>query len=123
MKHNALTDCIPFVCGVLVLAGVLSMQACDKNIPPAAYLKTIDCQFHVLEKAFNGNEELIDKVLEVGQGPFQLDEYVEVAVAAGKTDIDIIAYGKALNECLPPELRAEAPVESLLASYKSNLVL
>lgn len=121
-KHTAFTDCIPLLV-VVAAIGVLVTQGCDKNVKPAAYLKAVDCQFHVLEKAFSGNEELIDKVLEVGQGPFQLDEYVSVAVAAGKTDIDIIAYGKALNECLPPELRAEAPVESLLASYKLNLVL
>lgn len=113
MKHT-----IPLAC--LALIGV---AACNKNVPSAAYFKAADCQYHVLEKAFEGNPELIDRVLAIGQGPFQLEEYVEVAVSIGKTDVDIIAYGKALNECLPVELRAELPVEKVVASVTSNMVL
>ncbi len=91
----------------IVIFALVFVAACSKNIPPAAYLKAVDCQYHVLDKAFGGNPELIDKVLEVGQGPFQLEEYVDIAASLGKSDVDIVAYGKALNECLPVELRAD----------------
>lgn len=91
----------------LIVTTLILVAACNKNIPTAAYLKSADCQYHVLDKAFSSNPELIDKVLQVGQGPFQVEEFVEVAASVGKTDVDIIAYGKALNQCLPEELRAK----------------
>src|SRR5688572_27780246 len=107
----------------IAIVALVLVAACGKNIPPAAYLKTVDCQYHVLDKAFSGNPELIDKVLEVGQGPFQLEEYVEIATSLGKSDIDIIAYGKALNECLPVELRAEQPILAPPPAYGNKIVM
>lgn len=118
MKHNTMSDSIPLICGLALLANF----ACS-SLPSASVLKSIDCQYHVLEKAFNEQEELIDAVLDVGQGPFQIDEFVDVAVKAGKSDLHIIEYGKQLNKCLPDELKNEAPVEELVSSYRSNMVL
>jgi len=92
---------------LIVVAAVAALCACNKNVPPAEYIKAVDCQFHVLDKAFKGNTDLINRVLEVGQGPFQVEEFVKVAAELGKNDAVIIETGKALNDCLPPELRAE----------------
>lgn len=108
---------------LLALTTILFLSACGKNVPPAAYIKAVDCQYHVLEKAFGENTDLIDQVLEVGQGPFQIEEFIDIAATLGKRDAEIIAYGRALNECLPPELRASISIEQRVAQAKSNTVL
>jgi hypothetical protein len=119
MNHLTQGFCVALVTTSLFFGPML---ACGKNIPPAAYLTAVDCQYHVLDNAFSGNPELIDKVLEVGQGPFQLEEYVDIATSLGKSDVDIVAYGKALNECLPVELRATMPIMAPPPSYGNKIV-
>lgn len=118
MKHNTLSDCLSLLC----VAALVTSIACNKNVRTAQYLEAADCQYHVLKKAFENNAELIDQVLEVGQGPYQVEEFVDVATQLGKTDVDIVTYGKALNECLPVELRAEQPILAPPPAYGNKIV-
>lgn len=99
MKHTTLSDCLPLICILAVGA-----SACTSAFEDAKYARNVDCAFHVLDNALDHNDELIGRVLSVGQGPFLIEEYVEVMAELGKSDTDIIAVGKELRACIPQEL-------------------
>lgn len=101
MKHTTLSDCIPLAC-VLALVGATACGAA--GLGDAKYVRNVDCAYHVLDDALEHNDEAIQRILDVGQGPFLIEEFVEVAADLGKPDNFILETGKKLRECIPPEL-------------------
>lgn len=100
MKHTTLSDCLPLLCGLALVVST----ACVSAFEDAKYVRNVDCAYHVLDDAFEHNDEAIARILEVGQGPFLIEEFVEVAAELGKKDNFIIDTGKKLRACIPPEL-------------------
>lgn len=100
MKHTTLSDCLPLAC----IAALVASTACVSAFEDAKYIRNIDCAYHVLDDAFEHNDEAISRILEVGQGPVLIEEFVNVAAELGKPDNFILETGKKLRECIPPEL-------------------
>lgn len=102
MKHSLFSDCLPLVC----LVALVASAACH-DAPPALSPKVLDCQYHVLDAYLGGNQALVERVQSVGQGPFQVEELVDVLAELQRSDAQIIDAGAALVACLP---KAPAPV-------------
>lgn len=88
MKHSIFT----LVCLLAV--------ACHDTLP-AVSPQVLDCQYHVLDAYLGGNQALVARVQSIGQGPFQVEELVDVLAELNRSDAQIVDAGAALLACLP----------------------
>lgn len=87
-----------------LVAVMLSVGCGGEVLPSAKYVRGLDCAYHVLDDVFKHDDDLIDRVLSVAQGPLQIEEFVETLVQLHKHDDEIIEGGKRLRACIPEEL-------------------
>ncbi len=85
--------------------------ACSETttIPPALSPKVFVCQYHVIEKFVDGNEQLIERVLAQTRGEPQVEELVQVLLELGKDSPEIITAGDELWKCIPKKVVAPIP--------------
>lgn len=91
---------------LLAFTAILSVTACtgSAQLPEVKYHRNIDCAYHVLDDVLDHNDDLIARVISVGEGPFQIEELVDVLAELKKNDVEIVESGKRLRACIPEEL-------------------
>lgn len=104
MKHSTASDCTVLGCLLAAVVAVASTGCGSAALPEVQYHRNIDCAYHVLDDVLDHNDELIARVISVGEGPLQIEELVDVLAELKKNDVEIIESGKRLRSCIPEEL-------------------
>lgn len=89
-------------------AAVAQSCATVPTLKQAVSPKVLDCQYHVLDTYLGGDQELVQQVLQFGQGQV-IEEFVAVLVNLDRSDAQIVDAGAALIACYPQKVVAPIP--------------